>query len=128
MIRLQRLSLPPATWSYLDAQTRRLKDAPRTSRTTLSTQLWRQKSAARFSEVRQVLADMCSGIERCMYCEDSAATDIDHFQPRRLDPLLSFVWTNYLAACSWCNSNLKRDEFPQDPNGAVLLINPVEED
>jgi uncharacterized protein (TIGR02646 family) len=63
-----------------------------------------------------------------MYCEDSAATDIDHFCPRQAAPLLTFVWLNYLLACSTCNSNYKRNEFPLDDAGAPLLIDPSAED
>jgi uncharacterized protein (TIGR02646 family) len=71
---------------------------------------------------------MCSGIERCMYCEDSAATDIDHFEPLALAPKRAFTWSNYLAACSGCNSNYKRDEFPLDAQGRPLLLEPTQDD
>lgn len=71
---------------------------------------------------------MCSGNERCMYCEDSAAAHLDHFSPRSIDPLKTFVWDNYLLACSVCNSNYKRDEFPTDDDAQPLLLNPTVDD
>lgn len=79
----------------------------------------------RFAEIRATLDRMCSGVERCMYCEDSSWTAIEHFVPRAMDPLLTFEWTNYLAACSECNSNHKRDEFPRADDGSPNLIEPT---
>lgn len=63
-----------------------------------------------------------------MYCEDSAAAHIDHFCPRLVDPLMTFVWENYLLACSVCNSNFKRDEFPTGADGEAQLLDPTSDD
>ncbi len=71
---------------------------------------------------------MASGIERCMYCEDSEGTAIEHFWPKADYPERAFDWLNYLLACFRCNSNFKRDEFPLDVTGEPLPVNPVEED
>lgn len=60
-----------------------------------------------------------------MYCEESAATHIEHFRPRSADTLGAFAWDNYLLACSACNSNYKRDEFPLTKSGEPLLLNPT---
>jgi uncharacterized protein (TIGR02646 family) len=128
MIRLGRRALAIPTASYLDRQMGKLRQAGAAERPELSSKLWRNKSAERFAEVRETLGAMCSGIERCMYCEDSAATDIDHYEPRSLAPERSFVWDNYLAACSGCNSNFKRDVFPRSAAGAAKLINPTLDD
>ncbi|WP_224240151.1 HNH endonuclease family protein [Hyalangium gracile] len=65
---------------------------------------------------------------RNMYCEDSAGTDIEHFWPKSEYPEKAFSWTNYLLACSGCNSNHKREKFPRDEAGAPLLIDPTVED
>ncbi|HEY2294308.1 MAG TPA: HNH endonuclease [Thermoanaerobaculia bacterium] len=70
---------------------------------------------------------MAPGIERCMYCEDSHGTAIEHFWPRAGYPDRAFDWLNYLIACSGCNSNHKRDQFPLDAAGQPLLVNPAEE-
>ncbi|MEU6071946.1 HNH endonuclease [Streptomyces sp. NPDC047082] len=71
---------------------------------------------------------MAHGAWRCMYCDDSLGTDIDHFQPLKLAPLRAFVWANHLLACSNCNSNSKRDQYPLASDGTCLLIDPTTED
>ncbi|MER6946561.1 HNH endonuclease [Nonomuraea sp. NPDC000554] len=63
-----------------------------------------------------------------MYCGDSRGTDIDHFEPINSSPLRTFDWMNHLLACSSCNSNSKRDQFPCDANGTPLLIDPTIDD
>lgn len=63
-----------------------------------------------------------------MYCEDSHGTDIEHFWPKGSYPLRAFLWENYLLACSFCNSNLKREEFPLDAHGQPELIDPTAEE
>lgn len=60
-----------------------------------------------------------------MYCEDSAGTDIDHFYPKSTYHDRAFAWDNYLLACSTCNSNYKRTQFPCDAAGNPELINPI---
>lgn len=89
---------------------------------------WKVKSAARFRVIRNALREMASGRARCMYCEDSLGTDIDHFKPKALYPNAAFTWENYLLACSYCNSNQKREAFPVDQRGGALLIDPSTED
>ncbi|TKA12048.1 HNH endonuclease [Actinacidiphila oryziradicis] len=71
---------------------------------------------------------MAPGLERCMYCGDNQGTDIDHFEPVRINPLRTFDWHNHLLACSLCNSHLKRDLFPISCDGTPLLIDPSSED
>lgn len=56
-----------------------------------------------FREIRRMLDSMCAGARRCMYCEDSAADEVEHHHPKNLFPDLAFVWTNYLYACGPCN-------------------------
>lgn len=60
-----------------------------------------------------------------MYCEDSLGTDIDHFWPKSDYPDRTFLWENYLLACSHCNSNLKRSQFPRDAAGQPELLDPT---
>ena len=90
--------------------------------------LWKFKNNKAFKEIRTKLRQMAPGIDRCMYCEDSAGTDIEHFWPKNTYPLKAFDWDNYLLACSTCNSNYKRSEFPLDTEERPLLIDPVKED
>lgn len=58
---------------------------------------------ATFGSIRKTLGDACGGAHRCMYCEDSAADQIDHFRPKSFYPELVFSWMNYLYACGACN-------------------------
>ncbi len=58
-----------------------------------------------------MLRAMCNGPQRCMYCEESMATAIEHMRPRSSYPEATFVWENYLLACSTCNSKFKRDRY-----------------
>jgi len=90
--------------------------------------LWKRQRNATFREVRAVLGRMAPGVEHCMYCENSEATDIDHFRPKHRFPRLAFRWDNYLLACSRCNSNFKRDQFPREPlTGRRLLLDPTQD-
>ena len=63
-----------------------------------------------------------------MYCGDNLGTDIDHFDPIGRTSLKTFHWPNHLLACSFCNSNQKRDKFPCDAQGSCLLVDPTSED
>jgi uncharacterized protein (TIGR02646 family) len=90
--------------------------------------LWRQQKNRAFREIREHLDRMATGIARCMYCEDSEGSGIDHFWPRNGHPYRAFDWLNYLLACSICNSNSKRDQFPLDQSGQPLLVDPTAED
>jgi uncharacterized protein (TIGR02646 family) len=64
---------------------------------------------------------------KCAYCEQGDARDIEHFQPQSLFPSRMFAWENLLRACDVCN-NAKHDQFPSDPAGGRLLIEPCEDD
>lgn len=56
-----------------------------------------------FRVVRSTLTTMCAGAKRCMYCEDSAADEVEHHRPKNLYPEHVFDWENYLYACGPCN-------------------------
>jgi uncharacterized protein (TIGR02646 family) len=75
---------------------------------------------------------MASGRGRCMYCEDSQGTDIEHFWPKERYHSKAFSWENYLLACSHCNSNEKGTQFPTHKNKArqeiPSLINPTQDE
>jgi uncharacterized protein (TIGR02646 family) len=92
-----------------------------------ATQLWNNKNAKLFGVVRRALDTMASGRSRCMYCEDSFGTDIEHFFPKIRYPSKTFNWNNYLFACSHCNSNLKRQQFPL-LSKKPLLLDPSSDD
>jgi len=78
--------------------------------------------------LREALQRMASGVERCMYCEESAAYPIEHFWPKSRFPERTFCWENLLVACDHCNNRCKGDRFPVDERGEPLLINPTAED
>lgn len=65
---------------------------------------------ATFDAVRTTLGAACRGPHRCMYCEDSAAYQMDHVRPKAFYPDLVFSWMNYLYACGPCN-NWKQHRF-----------------
>jgi hypothetical protein len=88
---------------------------------------WSSADAER-RRVRAYLEEMAPGIQRCMYCGDNLGTDIDHFEPISNAPMRTFEWLNHLLACSFCNSNQKRNSYPRDPSGKALLIDPTSED
>jgi len=65
--------------------------------------------------------------QRCMYCVDSLATDIEHFWPKNPYPSSMYVWPNLLVACTQCG-RFKGDAFPLNAAGLPLLIDPSAED
>jgi 5-methylcytosine-specific restriction endonuclease McrA len=121
MKRIQRLTLSNSTASFLTSRQRTVAKAkdPHSE----AVRLWPQQSNQAFREIRKTLARMATGLIRCMYCEGSEGTDIEHFWPKSVYPERAFDWLNYLIACARCNSNFKRDQFPLDGAGAPLLVN-----
>ena len=87
-----------------------------------------QSARSERGRLRSRLIEMAPGNRRCMYCGDSLGTDIDHFQPIAKNVARTFDWLNHLLACSHCNSNEKRDQFPFDSDGNPLLIDPTRDD
>ena len=59
---------------------------------------------------------------KCGYCErrcdpvagagDRAET-VDHFRPLNHSPELAYEWTNWIFSCRRCNSDFKRDKWPE---------------
>lgn len=126
MRRLRRLSLSAKTVRFLSQRSEPVSQAddPQAE----ARRLWRSKNNKAFGEIKTKLAVMAPGRIRCMYCEDSQGTDIEHFHPKATYPEKAFEWANYLLACSHCNSNEKRDQFPLAADGEPLLIDPTRED
>ncbi|HEX8706027.1 MAG TPA: retron system putative HNH endonuclease [Myxococcaceae bacterium] len=126
MKKLNREPLSPPTMAFLDERTRQVLAATDPKEETQ--RLWKLQDNRAFEEIHATLKSMATGRQRCMYCEDSAATDIEHFWPKSHYPERAFSWSNYLLACSGCNSNYKREQFPLDETGAPLLLDPTVED
>lgn len=125
MRHLPRKNLDENTNKYLNRLTDRVTAAQNPKKQAESS--WKRKGVVSFGKIRSKLAEMASSRSRCMYCEDSHGTDIDHFWPKSVYPEKAFLWENYLLACSYCNSNQKRQEFPLDQNGTPLLIDPTKD-
>jgi uncharacterized protein (TIGR02646 family) len=123
MIRIVRIPLDDKLAGQLARRTVQLKNAD----TAAARRAW-QSARAEKAGLRSHLNEMAPGIQRCMYCADSLGTDIDHFQPIKEFPAGTFEWPNHLLACSFCNSNQKRDRFPRDAAGLALLIDPTRDD
>lgn len=88
---------------------------------------WRSYRAAAVSvSVVETLGLMAGVRQRCFYCRDSRAADVEHFVPILHDASLTFAWTNLLWVCPECNRR-KASRFPREA-GLPLLINPVETD
>lgn len=90
--------------------------------------LWnRSRKTKTMGKVFEALSQMTGIRCRCMYCEDSRGTTIEHFRPKSKYPERSFVWPNLLLLCQGCQSH-KGDRFVLDANGDALLIDPTIED
>jgi len=90
------------------------------------TQEW--QNARQTASLRKVLATlkaMMGAHERCMYCQDSHGTDIEHFWPKTPYPERMFQWLNLLLCCAECG-RFKGDRFPLH-DGEPLLIDPTVE-
>ena len=122
MVPLVRIDLDDELASRLDTRTTQLAQANADSAAARAA--WRSARDEKRG-IRDHLVKMAPGVQRCMYCGDSLGTDIDHFEPIREFPAGTFVWRNHLLACSYCNSNAKRDLFPRDAAGTPLLIDPT---
>lgn len=80
--------------------------------------VWEQRRRTKaMAGVQEALNAMAPGRERCMYCEDSRASDIEHFRPKARFHQQVFVWSNLLAVCPDCNreKNQLFDERILDP-------------
>jgi hypothetical protein len=76
-------------------------------------------------ELRAELIRMARIRNRCAYCDDSRAADVDHFWPLSPHYTKAFEWHNHLWSCPECNRR-KSARFPV-VSGVPLLVNPVEE-
>ncbi len=85
-----------------------------------------QRQRAKMRRIVRVLASITGPRERCMFCEDSRGTDVEHFRPKSLYPQHAFRWPNFLWICTGCNRS-KGNRFPCDPSGLPLLIDPTTE-
>ncbi len=89
------------------------------------------------STIKRALQTMFNGgvvskSTKCAYCETAIESpkgqDIEHFYPKAVYLDKTFDWDNLLIACVSCNEEFKGDDFPVDPEGRPLLINPTSEE
>ncbi|RKI72000.1 hypothetical protein D7X55_08305 [Corallococcus sp. AB049A] len=107
MIRLPTIPLPPAANTQLADYQREIDSLPnyetRVDQAKVRFNRLNKRDNPTFATVRATLSAMCVGAQRCAYCEDSLAGEVDHLWPKTLYPNLVFAWTNYLYACGSCN-------------------------
>jgi len=108
--------------------------------------VWNFKNNKAFKEIKTNLTKMCSGHQRCCYCEDAPAYEIEHIAPKNIYPELCFTWENYLYACGPCNGpksnnyalflksngsfkdiTPQKGKYPIPPKGTPVLIDPRKE-
>ncbi len=150
MIHLPDPGLDPEATRDLREYQRKVDEAGSYADRVASAKTWfprrNKRSSPAFRRVRDSLTRMCSGAQRCVYCEDSVGDEVEHIQPKDLYPCLVFVWTNYVYACGRCNGG-KSNKFavisedrlvdvtrprggpvaPPEP-GAPAFLNPRAED
>lgn len=109
--------------------------------------LFSNKNTKAFKDIKKKLGAAAPPGDACVYCERDRYRDIDHIRPKRHYPQESFVWENYVFACTICNQDAKKDTYAvldtQDqvvkfdrtllfsapvPTGTHLLIDPRTED
>ncbi len=77
------------------------------------------------NEVASVLSKLFH--DKCAYCEQEAAKDVEHFYPKSRFPNRMFTWTNLLLSCKNCNTE-KLAEFPLDASSNAVLLNPTQDE
>ena len=122
MRRIVRNALTPRVTHFLCSKQRELNSGGD------PTVVWnRARRTKAMRAVENVLQAMSRGRQRCMFCEDSRGTDIDHFWPKVPFPERTFVWDNLLWVCAGCNRK-KGTRFLLDDDGKPLLIDPTADD
>jgi len=130
MRRYARSPLPSRVQAYVDKKADEIRSLP-------GPEEMRRAVGSKWKQARQTkcvgqgvfgaLCSMAGKRERCMYCEDSRGTDIDHFRPKSVYPGRVFEWPNMLLSCSGCQ-RAKGDRFPMDEAGDPMLIDPTAEE
>lgn len=122
MRRYRRADLPDEILQYLTAKQSEV-DQGKDARST-----WDYaRGTKKIGRVVEALKSMTGARARCMYCEDSRGTDVDHFYPIVPYASMTFHWPNMLWNCTDCGRH-KGNRFPLDDSGIPLLVDPTAED
>lgn len=122
MRQLKRVPLAKGLEKYLDRKEQQVHNG-RGAR-----ELWEAARKTRtLRSIEKTLADMLGSRVRCMFCEDSRGTAIDHFWPLGPYPERAFRWLNMLLVCDACNRK-KGIQFDLDGANQPLLIDPTADD
>lgn len=123
MRRVTRLTLPSDVTRYLSR--RQNKANSEHGAGTLDTNYaWASaRQTQKLEIVLGKLRTMAGERQRCMYCSDSAGTDIEHYWPKGIYHQKMFEWPNLLLCCTGCGRDNKGSKFPLK-NGTPLLIDP----
>lgn len=104
MLRVENQPLEPASQTYLDTKQDEIHSIQNYSeRVEEAKTKWKGKNKTHFTAIRNKLEEMCPGHNRCVYCEDSAADEVEHIQAKTIYPNLTFSWENYIFSCGPCN-------------------------
>ena len=128
MIRLFPPILHANAARYLTRWTHDLANEPDfTERVRLARERFRTRNRRQnktFTRVKTALRKMSRNTDRCVYCEDSYADQIEHMHPKNIYPERCFSWENYVYACGSCNRT-KSDHFSvSDTAGLVHVVTP----
>jgi len=125
MIRWPLRTLPQQTQAELDKYQQTIDALPdyktRVGRAAEMFGAHNRKGNTTFDVVKYALTQMCSGAQRCGYCEDSAAVEIEHIKPKSIYPEATFVWLNYVYACGACNRPKNNRYAVFDPQTGKLV-------
>lgn len=124
MYAIRRVKLEPQILADLRRRQARVDARSHAAGFKAQTEWSKSRQSRCIEKVRSVLAGMTGDHERCMYCVDSHATDIEHFWPKSPYPGRMFCWSNLLLCCTECG-RFKGDRFPLGLAGEPLLVDPT---
>lgn len=114
---------PPGLSSVLSRRQEKLNEDTTKFKTSWSS-FTKLKS---YETLRATLAKPLKDRQRCVYCSDSRAADVEHFWPKSLYPQKTYDFGNFLLVCPECNRK-KSNQFPLHSGSLPSLINPMFDD
>ncbi len=127
MRRIERVTLAPETSDALRSLQVEVDSHCQQTDFDPGTHWSRKRSSQPLLAACLALKGMAGSRERCMYCVDSAGSDIEHFWPKSRFCERMYVWENLLIACTACG-RYKGNQFPCGADESPLLIDPTAED